>query len=72
MCASLQVTLQSFLWSKRLAEQGTEAAAKAIAATGEDAMTGEPMVSLDNVFQLRQGIFSIATLCAGFSASDIT
>lgn len=51
----LQVTLQSFLWSKRLKEQNTEQQAAEAAARGEAAMSAEPNVSVDSIFSFRQG-----------------
>lgn len=53
----MQVTLQSFLWSKRLKERGTEAEAAAAVARGEAAMTAEPAISVDDIFTFRQGEF---------------
>ncbi len=49
------MTLQSFLWSKRLKERGTEAEAAAVAARGEAAMTAEPAICVEDIFNFRQG-----------------
>ncbi len=51
----MQVTLQSFLWSKLLKERGTEGRAAAAVARGEAAMAAEPAVSVDDIFAFRQG-----------------
>lgn len=49
------MTLQSFLWSKRLKEQGTEQQAAEAAARGEAAMSAEPNFTVDSIFSFRQG-----------------
>lgn len=49
------MTLQSFLWSKRLKERGTEGEAEAAAARGEAAMTAEPAISVNDIFTFRRG-----------------
>ena len=51
----MQVTLQSFLWSKRLRDRGTEAQARAAADAGIAAMSEPLEVGLDDVFSFRQG-----------------
>jgi hypothetical protein len=57
------VTLQSFLWSKRLKEQGTEQQEAEAAARGEAAMAAEPSISVDSIFTFRQGVFLMQ--CSG-------
>lgn len=49
------MTLQSFLWSKRLQEQGTEVQARAAADAGIAAMDAPLEAVLDGVFSFRQG-----------------
>lgn len=49
-----KVTLQAFLWSKRLQDLGTESQAKSIVDSGIEAMDSLPQASLDDVFSLCQ------------------
>eukprot|EP00208_Stichococcus_sp_RCC1054_P001963 CAMPEP_0206141654 /NCGR_PEP_ID=MMETSP1473-20131121/13709_1 /ASSEMBLY_ACC=CAM_ASM_001109 /TAXON_ID=1461547 /ORGANISM="Stichococcus sp, Strain RCC1054" /LENGTH=347 /DNA_ID=CAMNT_0053536315 /DNA_START=412 /DNA_END=1451 /DNA_ORIENTATION=- len=49
-----KVTLQSFLWSKRLQQQGTEAQARAAADAGIAAMSEPLSAKAEDIFEFRQ------------------
>lgn len=63
------MTLQSFLWSKRLKERGTEAEAAAVAARGEAAMTAEPGISVEDIFNFHQGAAHLKLTHVSISAA---
>ncbi len=49
------MTLQSFLWSNRLVERGTYAEVQNVVAQQLAAMSPQPAVALEDVFQARPG-----------------